>query len=174
MRGAKPFALLAVLLVGCILHGVTRLAAVEGEPPPLPQPAAPRTVAPERAAVQTEAMLARPLFTPGRSLPHGNHPPAPDLAAPPRLTGLIVAEQRGRAIFAGPDGKPVVLGEGGRLGAFTVVAVKPDGVELDGPPGVRTLRPSRDAALRPQASQKLPILALIDPDRREAETENDQ
>ncbi len=175
MRGAEPLALLAVLLLelGCILHGLARPSVVEGEPP-LPQPAS-RAAAPERAPVRTEAMLARPLFTPRRALPHEDHAPALEPAvASPRLTGLIVAEQRGRAIFAGPDGKPVVLGEGGRLGPFTVVAVRPDGVDLSGPPGLRTLRPSSDAALRPQAVYKPAVLALIDPDRRELETENDQ
>ena len=85
MRGAKPFSLLAVLLVGCVLHGLARLAVVEGEPP-LPQPTAPHA----------------------------------------------------------------------------------------GPPGLRTLRPSGDAALRSRSARPPSVLALIDPDRREAETENDQ
>lgn len=175
MRGAKPLALLAVfwLELGCILHGLARVSVAEGEPPPLP--AAPRIAAPERVPVPTEAMLARPLFTPGRVPFRVDHALAPEPAAvPPRLTGLVVAERRGRAIFAGPDGKPVVLGEGGRLGPFTVVAVRPDGVDLSGPPGLRTLRPSSDAALRPEAVYKPAVLALIDPDRRELETENDQ
>ena len=119
------------------------------------------------------ALLARPLFTPGRTPFRGDraHVPA---EAPPRLTGLIVAKRRGRAIFAGPDGKPVVLGEGGRLGPFIVVAVRSDSVELAGPPGVRTLRPAGGAALRSQPVHEPAVLALIDPDRREAETENDQ
>jgi hypothetical protein len=174
MRGTEPLSVLAVFLLelGCILHGLARPSVVEGEPPPLPQPAS-RAAAPERTPVRTEAMLARPLFTPGRIPFREGHAPAPAPAAP-RLTGLIVAEQRGRAIFAGPDGKPVVLGEGGRLGPFTVLAVRPDGVDLSGPPGLRTLRPSSDAALRPQAVYKPAVLALIDPDQRELETENDQ
>jgi len=176
MRGAKPLALLTVFLLelGCILHGFALLSAAVGELPPLPQPVAPRAATPERAPVRTAAMLARPLFAPGRAPFHEAHAPAPEPAAPPRLTGLIVAERRGQAIFAGPDGKPVVLGEGGRLGPFTVVAVRPDGVDLSGPPGLRTLRPSSDAALRSQAAYKPAVLALIDPDRRELETENDQ
>ena len=168
-------ALLAVLLLetGCTLYGLTRPAVVE-EPVPPPPPAAPRAAPSERAPVGTEAMLARPLFTPGRALPGPGTPAPVPMAAPPRLTGLLVADQRGRAIFAGPDGKSIVLGEGGRLGLFTVVAVRPDGVELAGPPGLRTLRPSSDAALRPRSAAGPPILALIDPDRREAETESDQ
>ncbi len=175
MGGAKPFALLAVLLVGCILHGLTRLSVVEREPPLFPQPAARRIAAPAQTPVQIERMLARPLFTPGRAPFREDHAPPPELtAAPPRLTGLIVAARHGRAIFAGPDGKPVVLSEGGRLGPFTVVAVRPDGVDLSGPPGLRTLRPSGDAALRLEAVYKPAVLALIDPDRRELETENDQ
>ena len=175
MHGAQPLALLSVVLVGCILHGLARLSVVERKPPLLPQPVAPRAAAPERAPVRTEAMLARPLFTPGRAPFRVDHAPAPAAAAAaPRLTGLIVAEQRGQAIFAGPDGKPVVVGEGGRLGPFTVVAVRPDGVDLSGPPGLRTLRPSSDAALRSQSVDKPAVLALIDPDRRELETENDQ
>lgn len=176
-----PAVLLAVLLLefGCILHGLVRLAVAEGELAPLPQPAAARAAVservPARVPVRIEAMLARPLFAPGRAPFRGDHAAAPAAAmAPPRLTGLIVAEQRGRAIFAGPDGKPVVLGEGGRLGPFTVVAVRPDGVDLSGPPGLRTLRPSSDAALRLQSARQPSVLALINPDSREAETENDQ
>lgn len=175
MRGAKALALLAVpLLVGCILHALARLTVVEAEPQPQPQPTAPHAALPERAPVRTEAMLARPLFMPGRTPFRGDRAHVPAAVAPPRLTGLIVVEQRGRAIFAGPSGKPVVLGEGGRMGPFTVVAVRPDGVELAGPPGLRTIRPSGDAALRPQPVNRPPVLALIDPDRRETETENDQ
>ena len=175
MRDAKPLALLAVSLLelGCILQGLTRPAVVEGTPP-LPQAATPQVTAAGRAPVRIEAMLARPLFTPGRALHHGDRAPAPEQATPPRLTGLMIVEQRGQAIFAGPNGKPVVLGEGGRLGPFTVVAVRPDGVELAGPPGLRTLRPSSDAALRSRSASQPSVLALIDPDRREAETENDQ
>lgn len=167
-------ALLAVLVLeaACILHGLAPLAEVEGAPPlPVP-PVASRPAAPQRTPVNVEAMLARPLFTPGRAVPHRDRAPAPVLATPPRLTGLIVAERRGKAIFAGPDGKPIVLGEGGRLGPFTVVAVRPDGVELDGPPGVRMIRPSRGAGSPP--ADRRPVLALIDPERREAETESDQ
>ena len=166
-------ALLAVLVLeaACILNGLAGLAEVEAPPLPVP-PVASRPATPQRAPVSVEAMLARPLFTPGRAPPHGDRAPAPVLATPPRLTGLIVAERSGKAIFAGPDGKPIVLGEGGRLGPFTVVAVRPDGVELDGPPGVRMIRPSRGAGSPPAG--KRPILALIDPERREAETESDQ
>lgn len=162
-----------VLEAACVLYGLTPLAETEGAPPlPPPQPPALRPAVPQRTPVAVEAMLARPLFTPGRAPLHRDPVPAPEAATPPRLTGLIVTAQRRRAIFAGPDGKPVVLDEGGRLGPFTVVAVRPDGVELAGPPGVRTLRPSRDAAPRPAGRR--PVLALIDPDRREAETESDQ
>lgn len=170
----RLIALLAVLAleVACILHGLAPLAEVEAPPLPVPQPVAPRAAASQRTPVSVEAVLARPLFTPGRAPFHRDHAPTPVLAAPPRLTGLIVAEQRGRAIFAGPDGKPIVLGKGGRLGPFTVVAVGPDGVELDGPPGVRLLRPSRGAG--PPPGDRRPVLALIDPERREAETESDQ
>lgn len=171
----KPLALLAVfaLEAACILHGLARLTEVEAPPPlPVPPPVVARPAAPQRTPVSVEAMLARPLFTPGRVPVRRDRAPAPVLATPPRLTGLIVAERHGKAIFAGSDGKPIVLGEGGRLGPFTVMAVRPDGVELDGPPGLRMLRPSRDAGSPP--ARKLPILALIDPERREAETESDQ
>lgn len=169
----RLLALLAVLAVevACILHGLAPLAEIEAPPPPVP-PVAPRVAASQRTPVSIEALLARPLFTPGRAPPQRDHAPAPVLATPPRLTGLVFAEQRGRAIFAGPDGRPIVLGKGGRLGPFTVVAVRPDGVELDGPPGVRLLRPSRGAGSPP--ADRRPVLALIDPERREAETESDQ
>jgi len=71
-------------------------------------------------------------------------------------------------------GRPVVVAEGSRLGPFTVTAIGPGAVELAGPAGVRTLRPSSDADLRSQSASKGPIMAWIDPVRREVETESDQ
>jgi len=93
----------------------------------------------------------------------------------PRLAGLVITGHARRAIFASLDGqRPVVVSEGGQLGPFTVTAIQPGEVELTGPAGAHRLRPLSDAGLRSQFASKAAVLALIDPVRRELETESDQ
>ncbi|MGI4807479.1 MAG: hypothetical protein ACRYF2_05150 [Janthinobacterium lividum] len=55
----------------------------------------------------------------------------------PRLTGLILTSTTRQAIFAVSDvrGRGAVTGEGGRLGAFTVLKIAPGNVKLLGPDG---------------------------------------
>lgn len=93
----------------------------------------------------------------------------------PRLTGLVISGTRREAIFATPNGqKPLVVHEGDRLAAFTVTAIRAREVELTGPLGARTLHTAADTGLRSQVANKLPVLAMIAPARREQETESDQ
>ncbi len=90
-------------------------------------------------------VLARPLFSPDRR-------PAPDTesiapaSAPglPRLTGILVGPFGRSAIFAGNGSKPIVLGEGGRIDAYTVRSIDAAQVRLDGPNGVQRLQPAFD------------------------------
>jgi len=177
---AHPLAILAgvaFLELGCILHAVMPPAGAEpapsvavASPNPRPDP-----VAPKWPPARLDAILARPLFAPGRTPARPERAPSPPPATPPRLAGLIVTGDERRAIFASAKGeRPVVVGAGGRLGPFTVTAIDAGTVELAGPDGVRTLRPATDADLRSRFAYKGPIVAWIDPVRRERETESDQ
>lgn len=87
-------------------------------------------------------ILARPLFTRDR------RPVAATASAAlgesngnlPRLTGIAISPDQRRAIFAGADGaKPIVVEEGGSIAGFTVQAIAPDGVKVQGPDGDRTV-----------------------------------
>lgn len=107
-------------------------------------------------------ILARPLFTRDR------RPAAPVSAVAaasgggglPRLTGIAISPERRRAIFAGTDGaKPIVVEEGGSIGAFTVQAIGPDGVKVAGPDGQRTVALAFDPTpvARADADQPQPM-----------------
>ncbi len=92
-------------------------------------------------------ILARPLFA------HNRRPPDQAVAtqaatvALPRLTGVAVSPIGRSAIFAGGEGgKPVVVSLGGKIGRYTVSAIEPGAVTVNGPDGARTLTPSFDAA----------------------------
>lgn len=113
-----------------------------------------RTVAEDpvdRTDEWVDGILARPLFSRDRR-------PTPVvakaggeavMASLPRLTGVMVGPFGRSAIFAGPDGgKPMTVAEGATLGAYTVQAIAPGRVTINGPEGVRDLAPSYDAATR--------------------------
>ena len=129
---------------------------------------------PAAVKATTAAILQRPLFTAGHTLFRPERTRAAEPASLPRLTGLVITETRREAIFAVPSGqKPLVVREGDRMGTFTVTAIRTQEVELAGPLGARTLRPSADTGFRPQLACKIPVLAMIAPVRRECETESD-
>lgn len=112
---------------------------------------APAIVPPEGGAATGEriaTLLARPLFNPDRRPVAGAASSGPGGAAElPRLTGILIGPTGRSAIFAGADERrPVVLREGGSLGAFTVRSITPTQVTVLGPAGPRVLRPSFDGA----------------------------
>jgi hypothetical protein len=108
-----------------------------------PQPATNRTLD------WVTAVLARPLFSPDRR-------PAADAASVagsslpglPRLAGILVGPFGRSAIFAADGSKPIVVQEGGRVGAYTVRSIEVAQVQIVGPDGVQVLNPSFDQALR--------------------------
>ena len=104
-------------------------------------PPAVRT-APDTAA-QAATTLGRPLFEPSRRPPGGGDAAVADL---PRLTGVLVSGAGRVALFAGPGGRGLTVAAGGTLGPFTVRAVEPGQVVIDGPSGTRVLRPSFEGA----------------------------
>lgn len=92
------------------------------------------------------AILARPLFNPDRR---------PAMAARaevspehredlPRLTGIIILPSGRQAIFAANSegARSIVATEGSQVGAWRVVAIRVEGVQVAGPDGERILRPS--------------------------------
>jgi hypothetical protein len=101
-----------------------------------------------------DTILARPLFTPGRRPPSQPHAePAPTTkAALPRLAGVLVSPAGKAAIFAGGDTKPVVVHEGGRLGAYTVQSIEPGRVTLLGPGGTVVLQPTFENVTKPTST----------------------
>lgn len=153
-------ALLAAALVATIwleLRGRSRDSEVMVAPAPgAVVPATGRLVAPDRDQLARLAatVLARPLFSPGRRPPAaaaaGPAAPAPGL---PRIAGVFVTPAGRRAIFAADKGgKPVVVGEGGQIGAFTVKSIRDGQVTVHGPEGERVLSPAFD----PEASAPVP------------------
>jgi len=172
----------ALLELGCILQGIAPLADADAAPEPfqVPGPAVSsgkpvEQASPELMQARVSTMQARPLFMPGRVPSHPEPPLAAEPARPPRLAGLVITQGMRRAIFAAPDGqKPSVAAEGDQLGPFTVTAIKASEALLTGPSGLYTLHPSSDAGVRSQVAYNDPIVPLIDPIHREAETESDQ
>ena len=108
--------------------GVSELSEVA--PPPVAQP--------HGGAKQVEALLARPLFSPGRRPPPPAAPAVVQTEPPPRLAGTLVGPFGKRAVFAGA-GKLVSAGEGDSLGAWMVRAITAGSVVLARPEGWREL-----------------------------------
>jgi hypothetical protein len=142
------------LLAATVLALAGILAAeVTARPARTPPPAAQRSPAaqaaapsPDRASAHTEewvrVILARPLMMPGRR-PDSVAPAAQAAAATPdlpRLSGIMVADGQRSAIFEGAS-RPTSLHEGGRVGPYTVLAIRAGQVDVLGPAGPQTLRP---------------------------------
>lgn len=134
---------LALGLVGIIAWEVSGDPPAEGmSPPPLAAPAASPASVPavdrERGWVATA--LARPLFSPDR------RPSAVAATAGPsglpRLTGTLVSPSERSAIFAAVGHIPIVVHEGGRIDAYTVMSIEAGLVRLRGPDGMRILHPT--------------------------------
>ncbi|RMG29522.1 MAG: hypothetical protein D6721_05855 [Gammaproteobacteria bacterium] len=114
---------------------------VEREPPPVaPEPRQPGTKTadpvpprlPRPRAVDLEALLARPLFSPTRRPPHtSRHAPRPGNDPRFRVTG-IVRGASGRLALVQVVGRPGTLEvrEGMRLEGWTVEQVRAEGVRL--------------------------------------------
>jgi len=88
-------------------------------------------------------ILARPLFEMERR-PLTEAALANTTPAVGRLTGIIIVSQNEKfLIFAGAEGaKPIVLTEGGRIGADIVQTIAVGQATLLGPDGLKTIRPS--------------------------------
>jgi hypothetical protein len=139
--------LIAVALAGLIVIELTVSSGNQPETTAAPDTGATETTDAQQGGESPSdfatAVLARPLFRPGR------HPfPTHDedaLAAPvdlPRLTGILLSSDIKRAIFA-PEGsdRPIVVAEGESVGDWRVQEIAADSVTMTGPDGTRHLRP---------------------------------
>lgn len=122
-------------------------------------PSRPAGSDPGQAAQRVATSLARPLFSPSRRPPAAS-PAMLGAAAPslPRVAGVVITASGRRAIFATKNGaKPLVVGEGGQVGAFTVQSIRAGQVTVLGPEGERVLKPAFDpdppAPVRPALPQ---------------------
>lgn len=107
---------------------------------------------PSEGAVRSweSVALARPLFSPSRQAPAMARNAAPQTL--PRLAGIMISGNEKISIFGGADRSPVIVREGGWLGAFKVLAIAADSVRVSGPHGVESLHidytdPAKDGAV---------------------------
>ena len=101
------------------------------------------TVPPDHTSDWVRTILARPLFSPDRRPPAQGSVIAGDTSVGlPRLSGVLVGPFGRTAIFASDGDKPLVVGEGGQVAQWTVRVIQAGSVEVVGPGGARTLRPS--------------------------------
>lgn len=156
----------AWLLAAVLALGVAVEVAWPAADAPTAAAAAAATVAAAVAAAEPDGAwaavaLARPLFNADRRPVAG---PAASVATalrqePPRLTGILLMPQGSHAIFAGDGDHATIAGEGTRLGAWQVVAIRAGEVQLSGPDGSRTVRPSYSNA-PPAAVAAMPMSAM--------------
>ena len=130
------------------------------------RPAAPTAPAPaslldaDGAAGRVTAVLARPLFSPGRR-PAAQAAAGPaGTAALPRMSAVIVTPEGRRAIFASGADSFVVVSEGGRVGAYDVRSIEVGRVTLAGPDGTRVVTPEF-SKLPPRAAGPAPSLPSL-------------
>jgi hypothetical protein len=118
---------------------------------------------PDQVARWAATSLARPLFAPGRRPPAQGAATKSDTPVedPPRIAGTMVTPAGRRAIFAARGDKPLVVGEGAQVGAFTVQSIKAGQVTLLGPGGIRVLSLTfdPDAPMPPAQAPTLPGVA---------------
>jgi general secretion pathway protein N len=144
---------LGVLLVA--LGGAVALELREAWLPPSLSPVAPAShpgatspglisgdTATDLASRRVATILARPLFNPNRRPVETASGGEPGLT---RLTGVMMSAAGKTAIFAGAaNGKPLVVGEGARVGRYLVGSIESDAVTVIGPGGQRVLHPVFD------------------------------
>jgi hypothetical protein len=110
------------------------------------------------AALQSEQLeswlqttLARPLFEAGRrpSKATASQPKIATAPRLPRLAGVLISKDRRQVIFAGSDGKPIIVGEGTAVDGFMVQSIAAGQVTVVGPDGPQVLHPTFDPDHRP-------------------------
>jgi len=142
---------IGALLAIALAWELTAMDAVPDGPVAPPGPVAPApqaALAPAGAdlvGAAASTMLARPLFSPTRrpaAARPSPPPPSPPAEAIPRLAGIVIGPSGRKAIFAEAAGPARSVGEGGRIGRFTVTMIRPGQVTVTSSEGDRVLRPS--------------------------------
>ena len=140
---------LATIASGLAVVLASEIAAIAPHPNPVvsqhrgPAATAPQATPPDHTNEWVTTILTRPLFNPGRRPPaEASVVTGNQLAALPRLSGVLVGPFGRNAIFAPEDGKPIIVAEGARVAAWTVLAIEANGVEIVGPDGRRTVHPT--------------------------------
>jgi hypothetical protein len=111
---------------------------------PRPAPLSRRGIVPadlrsRQLADDAKKILARPLFAPSRR----SAAAAPAVAAaPPRLTGVIIAPDARLALFASTEGKVTAVASGHSIAGYVVRSISLNKVVVSGPTGERELRTS--------------------------------
>ena len=137
-------ALIAVGLVGVLALEVNNAPRIDGPPTASHGAGGGSAPTPPAAADQTPewvtTALARPLFSPDRR-PAAAVASAVGASLPglPRLAGIVVGPFGRSAIFAVEGSKPIVVGEGGRVAAYTVTSIEATEVRLIGPEGAQAV-----------------------------------
>ena len=171
---ALPPGLLILGAMAAGLAGIIGLelyeAALDEVPTPIApigqQPEQPLVFAPmssDQAARYVTAILARPLFSPTRRPDETAANEAAKATDLGRLTGVLVSPAGKSAIFVGPTGgKPIVVGEGGRIGEYVVRSIEAGAVTITGSEGQRVLHPAFDPnPPSPKPPTPMPIVAPI-------------
>jgi hypothetical protein len=135
-----PFALAGVLTLLLLAELVVNPAPSA----PFAAPVASSAAAPayDNAPAATSwsaAILARPLFRPGRR-PVTVTAATVDISVP-RLSAIVITAAGRSAIFISDGGGASVVAAGGKIGAYTVQQITPDTVRLLGPNGAITTHP---------------------------------
>ncbi len=150
---------LLLSMAGCALFGTLLLFELypreSRQPavvPPLghaEQHLAPSAVQHPRIDELMATILGRPLFSVTRRPPERANTAAAAAAELPdvRLTGIVIEPSRRLAIFAVPDGKPLVRSEGETIKDWRLDSIALHKVSLSGPAGARTLEPKVDPKL---------------------------
>ena len=85
--------------------------------------------------------LAHPLFSPSR-LPVVIATEVEKPVPLPRLSGILLSDNKKIGIFYNTDDSPILVTEGSSLGAFKVLSITRNSLLISGPAGIETLYPS--------------------------------
>ena len=112
---------------------------------------------PDGVADLSGAILARPLFSqterPAAAAIANGGPTLPKV----RLTGIVIEPNRHLAIFAAPDGKPLVRSEGEMIDEWRLETIAPHEVALSGPGGTATIVPKFEPMQAGVAGAAFPV-----------------
>ena len=147
---------LVLIIAGCVLFGgviVVELRSEDGGASASasaalqPEAGTPARTPGPRVGDLLATIVARPLLSPTRQpAAHPDQPGGLDLGNV-RLTGIVIEPGHHLAIFAVPDAKPMIRGEGEMINEWRLDSITPEEVVLSGPAGTASLQPKIDASL---------------------------